>query len=35
MMGSFLLLFLLGWVVIFAALWVWFEDYHNRKDQDL
>ena len=29
-MGSFLLLFLLGWVIIFAALWVWYEDYKNK-----
>jgi ABC-type polysaccharide/polyol phosphate export permease len=35
MMGSILLLFLLGWVIIIAALWVYFEDYNNRKDQDL
>lgn len=35
MMGSILLLFLLGWAIIIAAVWVWFEDYNNRKDQDL
>lgn len=32
MMGSFLLLFLLGWVVIFAALWVWYENYKNNHN---
>lgn len=35
MMGSILLLFLLGWVITIAALWVYFEDYNNRKDQDI
>lgn len=34
MMGSFLLLFLLVWVIIFASLWVWYEDYYNNKDKD-
>jgi hypothetical protein len=31
MMGSYLLLFFLGWIITIASIWVYFEDYHNNK----
>jgi ABC-type polysaccharide/polyol phosphate export permease len=35
MIGSYLLLFFLGWAITLASIWVYFEDYHNNKDGDL
>lgn len=34
MMGSFLLLFLLGWVITLASIWTFFEDYYKDDNQD-
>ena len=34
MMGSYLLLFFLGWAITLASIWVYFEDYHNRKNDN-
>jgi hypothetical protein len=34
MMGSFLLLFFLGWTITLASIWVYFEDYHKNKNND-
>jgi ABC-type polysaccharide/polyol phosphate export permease len=35
MMGSYLLLFFLGWTITLASIWVYFEDYYkNKKDND-
>lgn len=35
MMGSYLLLFFLGWTITLASIWVYFEDYYkNKKDDD-
>ena len=35
MMGSYLLLFFLGWAITIASIWVYFEDYYNNKDRDI
>lgn len=32
MMGSYLLLFFLGWAIVLATIWVYFEDYYKNKD---
>jgi len=32
MIGSFLLLFLLFWIILTAGIWVYFEDHFKDKD---